>query len=187
MKTLSVSTGSNIVPEPIFQCFFLTDCSEATLKPLSELEIPSTAPLHRSVWNLKFRTGRYRLKFTCIIRWLLFWHGGCSESGCRLSYINKGVFPLDRSSQENDTISINGILVPVSWNSSGQVVCVAVSTFDEKEYRIAEHDASSQWQDYLNLEVSVQGQPFQRGIEQWISIQSFHVIESAPHAEFNKK
>jgi len=104
-----------------------------------------------------------------------------------LSRINKGVFPLNISIQEFDTITINGILVPVSWNSSGQVVCVAVSTFDEKEYRIADRDASIQWQDHLNREVSVHGRPYQRGIEQWIAVQSFHVIESAPQAELNKK
>ncbi len=100
--------------------------------------------------------------------------------------INKGVFPLNITSQKIDTITINGILVPVSWNSSGQVVCVAVSTFDEKEYRIADLDTLSQWQNYLNREISVHGRPYQRGIEQWITVQSFHVIESAPHAEFNK-
>lgn len=94
---------------------------------------------------------------------------------------------MNITSQEIDTITINGILVPVSWNSSGQVVCVAVSTFDEKEYRIADLDAPSQWQDYLNREISVHGRPYQRGIEQWITVQSFHVIGSAPNAEFNKK
>jgi hypothetical protein len=101
--------------------------------------------------------------------------------------INRGVLPLDRLSQESDTITINGILLPVSWNSSGGVVCVAVSTFDEKEYRICDHDASNQWQDYLNREVSVQGRPYRRGIEQWIAVEFFHVIESVPHAELNKK
>lgn len=90
-------------------------------------------------------------------------------------------------SQEIDTITINGILVPVSWNSSGQVVCMAVSTFDEKEYRIADHDASSQWQDHLNREVSVHGRPYQRGIEQWIAVRSLHVIESGSGAALNKK
>ena len=94
---------------------------------------------------------------------------------------------MDISSQVNGTITINGILVPVSWNTAGQVVCVAVSTFDEKEYRIAEHDASDRWQDYLNQEISVQGRPYQRGIEQWITVQTFHFNESVPHLELNKK
>jgi len=94
---------------------------------------------------------------------------------------------LNISSQANGTITINGILVPVAWNSSGQAVCVAVSTFDEKEYRIADQNESNLWQDSLNREVTVQGQPYQRGIEQWISVQSFHLIESVPHAELNKK
>jgi hypothetical protein len=89
---------------------------------------------------------------------------------------------LDLLFQADDTITINGILVPVSWNASGEIVCVAVSTFDEKEYRIAGHDAPSQWQGYLNREVSIQGRPFQRGAEQWITVQTFHIIPSGQHS-----
>ena len=85
------------------------------------------------------------------------------------------------------SITINGVLVPVAWNSSGHVTSVAVSTFDEKEYRIAGPEASNQWKDYLNREISVQGYPFQRGIEQWITVQAFRVIPSAPQSEPNKK
>jgi hypothetical protein len=94
---------------------------------------------------------------------------------------------LNPSSRSNASITINGVLVPVAWNSSGHVTSVAVSTFDEKEYRIAGPEASNQWQDYLNREVSVQGLPFQRGIEQWITVQAFCVIQSRPQKEPNKK
>lgn len=94
---------------------------------------------------------------------------------------------MEISSQVGDAITINGVLVPVSWTPSGGIVCVAVSTFDEKEYRIADQDSTDKWQDYLNREVFVRGRPFQRGIEQWITVQSFHIIESFPHAELNKK
>ncbi len=64
---------------------------------------------------------------------------------------------------------------------------MAISTFDEKEYRIADQDASILWQDYLNRAVTVQGKPSQRGIEQWICVESFQILESVPHAELNKK
>jgi hypothetical protein len=96
-------------------------------------------------------------------------------------------FPLNPPSRSNASITINGVLVPVAWNSSGHVTCVAVSTFDEKEYRIAGPEASNQWQDYLNREISVQGLPFQRGMEQWITVQAFRVIQPTPQAEPNKK
>jgi hypothetical protein len=100
-------------------------------------------------------------------------------------FINRGVF-LDLSLQADETITIHGILVPVSWNASGEIVCVAVSTFDEKEYRIAGHDAAGQWQDHLNREVAIQGQPFQRGVQQWITVQSFDIIQSPQNPELNK-
>ena len=94
---------------------------------------------------------------------------------------------MNPPSKPSASITINGVLVPVAWNSSGHVTCVAVSTFDEKEYRIDGPEASSQWKDFLNREVSVQGCPFQRGIEQWITVQAFRVIPSAPHTEPNKE
>lgn len=94
---------------------------------------------------------------------------------------------LDNSSPDKCAITINGILVPVSWNSSGEIICVAVSTFDEKEYRLDDSNPSSLWQDCLNREVTVRGRPYQRGIYQWITVQSFHIIESGPHVELNKE
>ena len=93
---------------------------------------------------------------------------------------------MNSSANSNAPITINGILVPVAWNSAGQVVCTAVSTFDEKEYRIADQETSDQWQVYLNRQVSVRGRPYLRGIEQWITVQSFHVIDSEPLMQFDR-
>ena len=92
---------------------------------------------------------------------------------------------MDLSLQAEEPITIHGILVPVSWNASGEIVCVAVSTFDEKEYRIAGCDTADQWRDYLNQEVSIQGRPFLNGVEQWITVQSFHVVQSAQNPQLN--
>jgi hypothetical protein len=94
---------------------------------------------------------------------------------------------LDLLLQAAATITINGILVPVSWNKAGEVTGVAVSTFDEKEYRIADDDGPSQWQDYLNREVSIQGRPFQRGVEQWIAVQSFRIVPPGQGPALNDK
>ena len=92
---------------------------------------------------------------------------------------------MNISIQADDTITIHGILVPVSWNTSGEIVCVAVSTFDEKEYRIAGDHAADQWRDYLNQEISIHGQPFFNGAEQWITVQSFHIDQTGPNADPN--
>lgn len=94
---------------------------------------------------------------------------------------------MDFSIQADETITINGILVPVSWNAAGKILCVAVSTFDEKEYRLADHDAADQLQESLYREVSIQGRAFRRGSEQWITVQSFHIIQSSPNPELTKK
>ena len=94
---------------------------------------------------------------------------------------------MDLSLQADQTITIHGILVPVSWNTSGEIVRVAVSTFDEKEYRIADDDAAGRWRDHLNREVAIQGRPFRNGIEQWITVLSFQVIQSAHNMEPNNR
>jgi hypothetical protein len=112
-----------------------------------------------------------------LARRLLVWPVGYPQS----PFINRGAF-LNLSLQADETITIHGILVPVSWNTSGEILCVAVSTFDEKEYRIAGDDATRQWHEYLNREISIQGQPFLSGVEQWITVQSFYVDQSAPDA-----
>lgn len=91
------------------------------------------------------------------------------------------------TAHEDRTITINGILVPVSWDSSGRVMCVAVSTFDEKEYRIDDLDASSRWQEYLNREVTVLGRSYQRGVYQWIIVQSLQIVDSGQDVELNRQ
>lgn len=83
---------------------------------------------------------------------------------------------MDLSLQAGETITIHGILVPVSWNTSGDIVSVALSTFDEKEYRIACDDVPDRWRDYLNREIAIQGRPFKHGVEQWIAVQSFYIV-----------
>jgi hypothetical protein len=85
----------------------------------------------------------------------------------------------------DETITIHGILVPVSWNTSGEIVCLAVSTFDEQEYRLAGDDAAGRWRDHLNREVAIQGRPFQHGVEQWIAVQSFNTVQSERNSNPN--
>jgi hypothetical protein len=87
-------------------------------------------------------------------------------------------FPLKIRPQPNETIVIRGIIVPAGWSANGQIICVAVATFDEKEYRIAENDAIEQWRYDLNKAVEIQGRPYKRGIEQWLAIHAFHFIET---------
>jgi hypothetical protein len=172
--------GFITAPDDVFQCF-LNDCRRHA-QP--ELRIPRGARPKAPVWNPQFRRAGRESQFyqhnqvvDFLARRLLVWLVGCPLS----LFINRGAF-LNLSLQADGTITIHGILVPVSWNTSGEIMCVAVSTFDEKEYRIADDDATRQWQEYLNREISIQGQPFSNGVEQWITVHSFHVDQSAQDA-----
>lgn len=64
-------------------------------------------------------------------------------------------------------------------------MCMAVATFDENEYRIAENDALDQWCNDLNKAVEIQGRPYKREGEQWLAVHTFHFIETISQNEFN--
>jgi hypothetical protein len=81
------------------------------------------------------------------------------------------------ASSRQSATTIKGILIPVAWASSGKITCVAVATFDEKEYRVAADDKVDQWQHYLSRVVSVQGTPYVQNGLQWFSVQSLQLVE----------
>ena len=172
-----------IAPDIVFQCFL----HAFQLPAQPELRIPCIEPSQAPVWNPQFRRIDHHLPFyprnqvvVFLARRLLMWPIGYSQS----LFINRGAF-LDSSLQAAETITVRGILVPVSWNASGEIVCVAVSTFDEKEYRIACDDLTDQWRDYLNQEIAIHGRPFLNGVELWIAVQTFHVVQSAQDPDLN--
>ncbi len=54
-------------------------------------------------------------------------------------------------------ITIRGIVVPADWDEKGNVVSVAVSTYDEVEYLIENHEKEKELKAFIREEVEVRG------------------------------
>lgn len=90
-----------------------------------------------------------------------------------INHKEKSVYPLPPQQTE---IRIKGVLIPVAWETTGKITCLAVATFDEKEYRIRADGLDGQWQDLLSKMVTVEGVPYEKDGLQWFSARSIQPI-----------
>ncbi len=54
-------------------------------------------------------------------------------------------------------MTIRGIVIPVEWDEKGNVLAVAVSTYDEVEYLIENHEKENELKALIREEVEVGG------------------------------
>jgi len=54
-------------------------------------------------------------------------------------------------------ISLKGIIIPVNWDKSGNVLSVAIATRDEDEYLIEDQGLAEKLKSLLRKEVEVSG------------------------------
>ena len=57
----------------------------------------------------------------------------------------------------NHLVTIRGIVIPADWDEKGNVVAVAVSTYDEVEYLIENHEKEKELSAFIREEVEVSG------------------------------
>ena len=57
----------------------------------------------------------------------------------------------------NNPVTIRGIVVPADWDEKGNVVAVAISTYDEVEYLIENHEKEKELRAIIREEVEVSG------------------------------
>jgi hypothetical protein len=63
----------------------------------------------------------------------------------------------DKRKAGNNPVTIRGIVIPVDWDEKGNVVAVAVSTYDEVEYLIENHEKEKELKAFIREEVEVSG------------------------------
>ena len=78
---------------------------------------------------------------------------------------------------EGPPISVKGILIPVGWNSRGDITLLAVADFNEKEYRIDDADLIAECESLLQKLVELHGVPYYRGTEQWLRVISYQLLQ----------
>jgi len=69
-------------------------------------------------------------------------------------------------------INISGIVIPVSWDTKGNVVEVAIATRNEEEYFIEDDNKATQLRPFLRQEVEVSGVLKNEGGKKIIKIKS---------------
>ena len=57
----------------------------------------------------------------------------------------------------NNLVTIRGIVIPADWDEKGNVVAVAISTYDEVEYLIENHEKEKELKAVIQEEVEVSG------------------------------
>ena len=63
----------------------------------------------------------------------------------------------DKRNAGINPITIRGIVIPADWDEKGNVVAVAVSTYDEVEYLIENHESEKELKAFIREEVEVSG------------------------------
>jgi hypothetical protein len=63
----------------------------------------------------------------------------------------------DKRKAGNNPVTIRGIVIPADWDEKGNVVTVAVSTYDEVEYLIENHEKEKELKSFIREEVEVSG------------------------------
>jgi hypothetical protein len=63
----------------------------------------------------------------------------------------------DKRRKGNNPVTIRGIVIPADWDEKGNVVAVAVSTYDEVEYLIENHEKEKELRAFIREEVEVSG------------------------------
>ena len=57
----------------------------------------------------------------------------------------------------NNTIKIRGIITPAEWDEKGNVIGLAISTFDEDEYLVEKNPQEEGLYSFIREEVEVSG------------------------------
>ena len=63
----------------------------------------------------------------------------------------------EKGKEGTDLITIRGIIIPADWDEKGNVVAVAISTYDEVEYLIENHEKEKELKAFIREEVEVSG------------------------------
>jgi hypothetical protein len=77
-----------------------------------------------------------------------------------------------RSNPNQEFITVRGLLVPAGWDEQGNVVSVAVSTFDEDEY-LLESDAKEELVRLIRKRVVITGVPRSLSGKKCLSVKSY--------------
>lgn len=86
----------------------------------------------------------------------------------------------------NHLVTIRGIVIPADWDEKGKVVAVAVSTYDEDEYLIENHEKEKGLKAVIWEEVEVRGIVKEEGKKLIMKVKEYRLKPSLM-SELNSK
>ena len=72
---------------------------------------------------------------------------------------------------------LRGLIIPANWDEQGNVIAVALSTFDEEEYLIDKDDKGPELLPFLHAEVEVLGEVARQDGKLLIKIKGYRVLK----------
>ncbi len=73
---------------------------------------------------------------------------------------------------------INGIIIPSEWNENGEIRNIAIVTFDEDTFLIADNNHAKTLMKSLRKTVTLSGKVSVKGVQKEIRISRFQIHES---------
>lgn len=80
---------------------------------------------------------------------------------------------MNTSLPQKLTVAIQGVVIPVSWDSCGEPTALAVAGFDEREYRLVHDEAFGGLYACIGQSVIVEGRRIERDKTTWLMVESY--------------
>lgn len=77
--------------------------------------------------------------------------------------------------ENNPTMTVSGIVIPVRWNETGSVVTIAIATYSEERFIVEESPLASQLMARLREKVTVDGSTRSSGNDRFITVDAFRI------------
>ena len=69
----------------------------------------------------------------------------------------------DMSKKKKEPVTVHGLIIPIEWDAKGNVITIALSTFDEDEYLIEQDEMGERLMSFLRQGISLSGSYRLRG------------------------
>jgi hypothetical protein len=77
------------------------------------------------------------------------------------------------SHHSQDIISLSGLIVPAQWDKNGNIIGIAISCFDEEEYRVLMDEVGGGLMAFIYKQVEIVGQSAKRNRTKTIKVKEF--------------
>jgi len=71
------------------------------------------------------------------------------------------------------SVSIEGVVVPAEWDADGNIVAIAISARDEKDYGVAKHGKGNELMKLIRKDVMVTGEVTEESGKRIIQVEKY--------------